>query len=154
MQSLVDAVRFAGATQPIVVSGLDYANDLSGWLTYRPNDPLEKTAAGFHIYNFNDCNDVRCWEENVAPVAAVVPVVTAEMGQDGCRTNFIEAFMRWADGRGVSYMGWSWNTWDCSEGPALIRSYDGAPTAFGAGLRRQLASLASGAAGGTSAAPG
>ncbi len=31
MQSLVNAVRRTGATQPLILGGLDWANDLSGW---------------------------------------------------------------------------------------------------------------------------
>ena len=34
----------------------------------------------------------------------------------------------------------TWNTWDCSSGPSLISSYDGTPTAYGAGLRDHLRS--------------
>ncbi|CNG75717.1 Uncharacterised protein [Mycobacterium tuberculosis] len=30
------------------------------------------------------------------------------------------------------------NKWDCSSGPSLISSYDGTPTAYGAGLRAHL----------------
>jgi hypothetical protein len=50
MQSLVDAIRAAGATQPVLVGGLDYANDLTGWLANRPADPLNQVAASFHNY--------------------------------------------------------------------------------------------------------
>ncbi|MBN9613606.1 MAG: cellulase family glycosylhydrolase, partial [Actinobacteria bacterium] len=39
MQDLVDAVRGTGAKQPVIVNGLNYANDLPAWLRYRPTDP-------------------------------------------------------------------------------------------------------------------
>ena len=41
----------------------------------------------------------------------------------------------WADAHHVGYLAWTWDTWDCSSGPALITSYDGTPTAFGAAVR-------------------
>lgn len=37
MKNLTAVVRSAGATQPILLSGIDYANDLRGWLEHRPD---------------------------------------------------------------------------------------------------------------------
>ncbi len=142
MQSLVDAVRAAGAEQPVVVPGLNFANDLSQWLVHRPRDPLGQLAAGFHLYEGNTCNQVACWDAEVAPVAVQVPVVTTELGQTDCAHAFIDGFMAWADARGLSYLGWSWNPFDCEDQPALITSYDGSPTPYGVGLRDHLMSLA------------
>lgn len=142
MQALVDAVRSTGADQPILVSGLNHANDLSQWLVYKPTDPKNQLAANFHVYNDSECNTVSCWDAEVAPVASTVPVVTGELGQDDCAHAFIDSYMEWADSRDISYLGWSWNELDCAAQPALITSYDGTPTEFGKGLRDHLASLA------------
>ena len=49
--------------------------------------------------------------------------------------------MPWLDARGGSYLGWTWNTWDCGRGPALIADYRGTPTPYGRGFRDHLASL-------------
>jgi hypothetical protein len=49
--------------------------------------------------------------------------------------------MKWFDDRDLSYLGWTWNTWDCSSGPSLISDYDGTPTSYGAGLRDHLRAL-------------
>jgi hypothetical protein len=43
--------------------------------------------------------------------------------------------MTWADAHGIGHLGWTWNTWDCSKGPALISDDAGTPTAFGGGGR-------------------
>ena len=51
--------------------------------------------------------------------------------------------MTWADAHGVGYLGWTWNAWDCSSGPALISDYTGTPTAFGQGLKTRLAAVSS-----------
>ncbi len=142
MQSLVDAVRSTGATQPVLLGGLGWSSDLSQWLTYKPTDPANQTAASFHVYNFSGCSTSACWASAVGPVAASVPVVTGEIGENDCVTAFIAAYMAWADTNGVSYLGWTWNTWDCSSGPALISAYDGTPTSFGIGFRDHLAALA------------
>ncbi|HVT64098.1 MAG TPA: cellulase family glycosylhydrolase [Mycobacteriales bacterium] len=115
-QSLVNAIRGTGAKQPILVPGRYYTNDLSGWLKYEPKDPLHQLAATFHAYQGLPCDNTTCWNHQVAPVAAKVPVVATEFGGDGSGeedpcpgvVKYDEAFMSWADGAGVSYAGFSW----------------------------------------------
>jgi len=141
MQQLVDAVRSARARQPIMLTGLRWGNDLGGWLAHRPSDPRGQLVAGFHVYDFNSCANAACWDATVAPIARSVPVVTGELGQRGCAHGFVDRFMRWADPSGVSYLGWGWNTADCSGFPALIADFSGRPTPYGAGLRAHLAAL-------------
>jgi endoglucanase len=141
MQRLVDAVRAAGGRQPLMLGGLGWSNDLSGWLRWRPRDPLHQLIASFHLYNFNTCASESCWNTTVRRVAASVPVVTGELGENDCAHGFIDTYMPWADAVGISYLGWTWDTWNCNSGPALISGYDGAPTAFGAGFRAHLKSL-------------
>jgi hypothetical protein len=141
MQQLVSTVRSVGARQPLMLGGLAWSNDLSGWLKWRPRDPLHQLVASFHLYNFTTCADAGCWDATVKPVAAVVPVVTGELGENDCAHGFIDGYMPWADAAGISYLGWTWDTWDCKSGPALISAYDGTPTGFGVGFRDHLASL-------------
>jgi hypothetical protein len=143
MQQLVSAVRGAGATQPVMLGGLRWANDLTGWLAHRPSDPAGQTVASFHLYNFNSCVNASCWDGQVGPVAAAVPVVTGELGENDCAHGFIDGFMPWADAHGVSYLGWAWNSdFNCNSGPGLVSDYNGTPTGFGAGLKSHLAAVA------------
>ncbi|MGV9630103.1 cellulase family glycosylhydrolase [Streptomyces sp. NPDC003487] len=141
MQDLVDAVRATGARNVIMLGGLAYSNDLSQWLTYKPADPAGNLAAAYHVYNFNTCAGESCWDSTLAPVAAQVPLVAGEIGENTCGHSFTDRVMKWFDDRGLSYLGWTWNTWDCSSGPSLISSYDGTPTAYGVGLRDHLRAL-------------
>ncbi|MDH6486069.1 cellulose binding domain-containing protein [Streptomyces sp. SAI-127] len=141
MQDLVDSVRGTGATNLILAGGIAYSNDLSQWLTYKPADPAGNLAAAWHVYNFNTCANESCWNSTLAPVAAQVPLVAGEIGENTCAHGFVDQVMKWFDDRGLSYLGWTWNTWDCSSGPSLISSYDGTPTAFGTGLRDHLRAL-------------
>ena len=150
MQSLLNAVRATGATQPVMVAGLNWAGDLSQWLANEPVDPLHQLVASAHIYNFSQCNTESCWNQTIAPVAAKVPVVTGELGETDCAPSFINSYMSWADSVGVSYLGWAWDSgggWSCSNGPSLITDYQGDPTPYGAGLRTHLAALGSGGTG-------
>ncbi|MEU2553760.1 cellulose binding domain-containing protein [Streptomyces sp. NPDC013313] len=141
MQDLVDSVRGTGAKNVVMAGGLAYSNDLSQWLTYRPNDPAGNLAAAYHVYNFNTCSSESCWNSTLTPVAAQVPLIAGEVGENTCSHGFTDQVMKWFDDRALSYLGWTWNTWDCSSGPSLISSYDGTPTAYGAGLRDHLRAL-------------
>ncbi|WP_221323125.1 cellulase family glycosylhydrolase [Actinoplanes sp. L3-i22] len=141
-QTLVDAVRATGATNIIMLSGLSYANDLGQWLTYKPNDPLNNLAAAAHLYNFNDCDRAKCWNRQLAPVAAQVPLTLSEIGENDCGHKFVDGLMDWADAHEVGYLGWTWNPWDCAAGPALISDHTGTPTDFGQGLKDRFARVA------------
>ena len=109
MQALVTAIRATGATQPILLGGLSYANDLSGWLANEPTDPAGQLAASFHNYQGETCAAQSCWDATIAPVAAHVPVVTGEFDEDVCNaTTFDSDYMNWADAHDVSYLAWGW----------------------------------------------
>jgi len=138
MQSLVDAVRSTGARNVVLVPGLAYSSDLSGWIDHAPHDPLGQMAASLHLYNFSGCSADDCLSQRYGAVAAAVPLVAGEIGENDCGHAFIDATMTWADTHRASYLGWAWNTWDCHHGPALIESYDGKPTPYGEGLLRHL----------------
>ena len=143
MQALVDAVRATGAKQPIMLAGIDYANDLSRWLDTRPDD--SQLVASFHNYPAQACRTVACWNSTIAPIAAEVPVVTGEFGQTDCRDDHLKRFMNWADPRGVGYLAWAW--WvlpdkECSA-LALLSDTDATPRApNGTALKAHLAGLA------------
>jgi endoglucanase len=142
MQQMLDAVRHAGATEPVMVGGLGWSSDLSGWLSHEPKDPDHQLVASAHIYNFSGCATSSCWNATIGRVARVVPVVTGEIGENDCASGFISKYMSWADRHGVSYLAWAWDTASCAGGPSLIRSYVGTPTGYGAGFRAHLARLA------------
>jgi hypothetical protein len=138
MQALVDAVRSTGATNVLMVGGLNFSDDLTQWLTHVPNDPLHQVAASLHAYGGGPCAVSSCWSQVLEPIAAQYPIVTGELGEYDCGHSFIDDFLKWADKAGVSYVPWTWNTWDCGSGPSLISDYDGTATAFGEGYRQHL----------------
>jgi hypothetical protein len=145
MQTLVNAVRSTGASNVIMLGGLEYANDLTQWLTYEPTDPDHNLVASWHSYNFNACNTQSCWSSEIAPVIAKVPVIAGEIGENDCADDYIDPLMTWLDSEDTSYLAWAWNAdFNCSSGPGLITNYDGAATAFGAGFQSHLRSLAGG----------
>jgi hypothetical protein len=170
MQTLVDAIRATGATQPVMVGGLDFADDLSQWLEHAPSDPLNQEAASFHNYMGKACDNVACWNAEVASVAAHVPVVTGEFAADnyeepGCAegpNNFDNEYMDWADAHGVSYLAWAWfvpGPLEPMENPCnrqyLIGDYSGTPASLnGIAVHNHLIGLPPGGTASTTTPPG
>ncbi len=156
MQELVTAIRATGATQPIMVAGRDYANDLGGWLAHAPDDPAHALVASFHNYLGQACHTAACWDATIAPVAAQVPVVTGEFGQTDCHSGFVTSFMDWADAHGVGYLAWAWwvlGTVHCSQ-LAVISDAAGTPQApNGTALKAHLEALAAAPPATTTPAP-
>lgn len=129
MQELVDTVRSTGATNVILVAGIQYASRLTSWLTNAPVDPLHNLAASWHIYNFSWCNTLACWDSEAAPVAQQVPLVLGELGQNDRGNAFVTSLMDWMDVRQGSYLAWEWDVW--GQPLDLIANYDGTPTTYG-----------------------
>jgi hypothetical protein len=128
MQTLVNAIRNVGATNPLMVGGLDWANDLSGWLAHQPQDPKNAIVASWHSYPGESCDTTSCWTSTIAPIALQVPVVTGETGDNvSSATTFIDSFLPWEDSQGISYLGWTWNSWGDST-DILISDYTGTPS--------------------------
>jgi hypothetical protein len=113
MQTLVTTIRKAGAKQPILLAGLDYANDLRGWLANRPSDG--QLIASWHNYPGQRCQTVACWNAEIAPVAAQVPVIATEFGLTNAAVDTMTPFMTWADAHGIGYAPWAWWVVDASE---------------------------------------
>ncbi len=140
MQQLVDAVRGTGARQPLLLGGVDYSTNLSGWLAHEPTDPLRQLVASVHMYSIGTCDNAKCWNSNIAPVAKHVPVVTGEFGATACSTVLPTEYMKWADRHSVSYVAWGWAPGTCQL-YALIKNYSGSATTYGQAFQSHLLAL-------------
>ena len=128
MQQLVDAVRNTGATNPIMLGGLAYCQDLSGLVAHLPNDPANQLIASFHPYPGNPCkyDDSACLGGKINAVLASIPVVAGEFGRDDCTTDGLADLMGFLDANGVSYLAWVWTVTNdvCGNGKYdLIQDY-------------------------------
>jgi endoglucanase len=115
MQELVTTVRETGATNVIMLGGIQYANNLDQWLTYKPSDPAGELVASWHIYNNNPCGDITCWNSQILPVIKQYPLIAGEIGEDDHNGTFITQVMNFLDSPapGVpaqNYLAWAWNT--------------------------------------------
>lgn len=141
MQSLVSAVRSAGARQWLLLGGVEYSNALTGWLAHEPRDPLHRLAAAWHVYDFNRCHTPACYTTEVAPVRRRVPVVATEYGPaDDCarpHPEFLDALFGFFARERIGNLAWTWDTWDSCL--ALISDYGGTPTpGWGSRVREHL----------------
>jgi endoglucanase len=140
MQELVNTVRATGASNPILLGGVQYANALSQWLAYKPQDPTGNLIAAWHVYNFNVCNSTTCYNATAAPVAASVPLVAGEIGENDCGTAMLTTLMNWLDNHNAGYLAWTWDTWGTAcANLSLITDYAGTPTAYGQAYKDHLA---------------
>lgn len=136
MQELVTAVRATGATNVIMLGGLQYSARLSKWLANKPTDPLNNLAASWHVYNNSYCNSRSCWDAEALPVSLQVPLILDELGQGDRGSAFNTALMDWMDAFQGSYLAWAWDVWGTPLD--LVTSYDGTPTAYGATFKTRF----------------
>ncbi|HUY99904.1 MAG TPA: carboxypeptidase regulatory-like domain-containing protein, partial [Thermomicrobiaceae bacterium] len=108
MQTLVTAIRTAGASNLILLGGVEYSNSLSQWLTSKPSDPANNLGAAIHVYDFNVCDTVTCFNTEYAPVAAAYPVVSTELGSQNGGT-FLSTVLQWDAAHGIGYLPWTWD---------------------------------------------
>jgi endoglucanase len=142
MQELVNTVRSTGATNVIMLGGIQYAGTLDHWANYKPTDPDGQLAASFHNYNFGGCVTTACWSSSLSAIGNV-PLITGELGENDGAASFIDSYMNWADTNGVSYLAWTWDTWGCGSPISLITNYNGTPCAsYGSGYQQHLAAIA------------
>jgi endoglucanase len=142
MQELVDTIRATGADNVIMLAGLSFSNDLTGWLAFEPYDPDHNLVASWHSYNFNSCNDYACWQPMISSVVTHVPVIASEIGENDCTDGYINRLMKFLDAEPSGYLAWAWNSQFKCSGRSLIKNDQGAPTAYGLGYRSHLQELA------------
>jgi endoglucanase len=135
MQELIDAIRGAGATQPVMVGGLELAGELGQeWLANRPADPQGQLVASAHVYGYTNVGKL---DRNIGLVARQFPVVLGETGESNCADDDLSVLLPWADEYGVSYLAWAWYVGECTS-YSLVSNYSGTPTDYGLGYREHL----------------
>jgi hypothetical protein len=141
MQTLLSAVRDAGARQPVILGGVgDGADNLTDWLSHEPVDPAGALVAGIHVFDGGQCDSQLCWDGQLGAVAQKVPVVTTEAGSNGCAGRLLDSYTSWADAHQISYLAWAWTTWSTCH--SLISKYNGTPANdFGRAYRTHLEEL-------------
>jgi hypothetical protein len=152
MQAMLNAVRSSGATNIVIVSGVNWAGDLSGWLAHRPEDRLHQLAAGWHAYPNPRSPSIPAigtvqYNFALGITSAGIPVIVTETGEHNAPGTvgapLMAELLPWADQHGISYLGWTWDVWQNPDN-VLIRDVDGTPTdGYGRHYRDHLRCIAS-----------
>jgi len=152
MQELLTAVRQAGATNLVLMGGLQYATDLYQWQSYVPYDPLPTPNVGASLHFYKNgyspegagcvggtttvAQDMACLTTQLKAVDYAYPVVATEYGEGDCLSTWDNTFLPTVDARGeAGAIAWAWNTDQGCGGPGIVSNYTtGAPTGGGQGI--------------------
>ena len=144
LKGLLAAVRSTGARNPVIVSGLTWTNDLTGWdQGWAMDDPDgDGILYSWHTYNWHPG-----WAR-VLPVAAKHPVFVGECGGDEKKMDFIKHsdqedpntfcpdLLGFLQEHRLHWTGWCMHT---GATPRLLLDWDYTPTPFwGAYVKRAL----------------
>lgn len=136
MQRLVEVVRDTGARNPIMVAGVNFANDVTGWIQYVPKDRGNNLYLSFHVYRNNYFNRIAQFSNYIKLILKTHKIIVGEFGESDCGHNWVDEKMQWFDVLGVSYLAWTWNPWGCTNGNnGLISDWSGTPTVYGQGIK-------------------
>jgi hypothetical protein len=150
MNQLITAIRNTGATNTVIVAGLDWAQDFDKWASYTPTDPAHNLIAAIHMYpetnNPTPCwehglsDNSTCWADQITPLGSTKFLVE-EFGEDDCDSATVDTIMPWMDAHGLGGNAWTWDTQggpsSCPTGWSLISDFEtGAPTTYGQGVHR------------------
>jgi len=133
MQELVNTVRNTGATNVVMIGGIQEAGTITQYVGnssttpsgYMPTDTLNNIVVSQHLYNNAACSSLSCWNNTIAPVALHYPIITGEFGDTDCTTTYSSQVLPWLDTNEISYLAWTWDTWNSCQ--ALITDYTGTP---------------------------
>jgi hypothetical protein len=149
-EAMVKAIRAAGARQPIIISGPDFAGDLSRWQRYAPHDPLHELVADVSSFDYSDY--VLAHRAQLKTFVRHHPVIVGGFGDTSCTSAYSQKLMRVMDAIGQSYLAWTWDTVQdyggCSNallddpGPAIngfpAGYYSARPSGYGRGVRQHF----------------
>ena len=149
-QAMVNAIRATGARQPIIISGPQFAGDLSGWQRYAPHDPLHELVADVSSFDYADY--VLGHKSQLKAFARHNPIIVGGFGDTNCTSTYSLKLMNAIDAIGQSYLAWTWNTVQdyggCSNallddpGPLVngfpAGYYSARPSGYGQGVRQHF----------------
>jgi hypothetical protein len=69
---------------------------------FKPSDSAQQPGRVRHVYNFNTCSNTSCYDSQMGPVAAQVPLSLTEIGENDCDAT---AFVATRHGRGADAHG-------------------------------------------------
>ncbi|HJT59748.1 MAG TPA: cellulase family glycosylhydrolase [Ktedonobacteraceae bacterium] len=143
MQTLVSAVRGAGASNLVLVAGMDWGYDLSGIV----KNPITGANVIYdtHPYPYSE-KMPNSWDAAFGNISKTYPVISAENGEYDCGTSYMSRLLAYFDAHSISWIGWAWVVNNAACGyPQLVTSYNGTPAPnMGVLIYQYLTSYANG----------
>jgi hypothetical protein len=150
MQTTVTAIRNAGNTNLILVSGTDWTYNLSYYASSTTNLVTGGAIAYVtHPYSFKDSNSTAAY---LTP-ASKFPVIATEFGNANVSTNYVAPttcdatiyenyITNTFEKNNMSWTSWAWivDEWGCGF-PQLLNDYSGTPNTIGTPVRTHLIAL-------------
>ncbi len=147
MQALLDTIRGTGARNLVVVGGLDWAYDMSGFLSGK--QLVDKRGNGViyanHTYPFKG-DTVEKWIGKMEAASKSLPIIVSEFGQGGQRNRPVDPAWIHQTLDAMRSHDWDWIAWDFhpSAGPTLISDWNYTPTPnFGVFVKQELETASS-----------
>ncbi len=125
IQALVNAVRNTGATNLVIVAGMDWGFDLSQIAQY----PITGSNVVYdtHPYPYAE-KQPQSWDAAFGKMSAQYPVISAESGEYDCGTSYMSQLLAYFDAHQISWTAWAWiSQGDPCGYPQLITDYRGTP---------------------------
>jgi TolB protein len=132
MQELLDVVRDTGAKNVVIVGGLDWSYDMSGFLKeYKLPDPKGNGVIyANHAYPFKGDN-VEKWITKMEVATKEIPVIVSEFGSDPPGAKGLSG-EQWVNSvlKALEGHEWAWTAWDLHPhaGPCLVSDWKYTPT--------------------------
>lgn len=125
MQALVDAVRNSGATNLILVAGMDWGFDLSQISNYPING--SNIVYDTHPYPYVE-KQPNSWNAAFGTISQQYAVISTESGEYDCGTGYMSKLLSYFDAHQMGWIAWAWVVQGSPCGyPQLIQDYHGTP---------------------------
>lgn len=125
MQAVVNAVRNTGATNLVLVAGMDWGFNLSLIGTYRISG--SNVVYDTHPYPYAEKLPPG-WDTAFGNISNTYPVMSAESGEYDCGTSYMSQLLSYFDAHHIGWLAWAWVVQGAPCGyPQLIQDYRGTP---------------------------
>ena len=125
MQAVVNAARNTGATNLVLVAGMNWGFNLSLIGTYRVTG--SNIVYDTHAYPYAGKFPPN-WDAAFGNISKTYPVMSAESGEYDCGTSYMSQLLPYFDAHTIGWLAWAWTVQGSPCGyPQLIQDYRGTP---------------------------
>ncbi len=138
MQAVVNAIRGTGATNLVLVGGMQWGYDLSQLNTYKLNGA--NVVYDTHPYYPYTDKLPNTWDAAFGNPSRTFPVISAESGEYDCDSTYESQLLSYYDAHQIGWVSFSWSlSGNTCAYPLLITDYSGTPSAgYGLAIYQHL----------------